>query len=729
MNTRYFKTPVLLIAVCLLLALGSCKKYLDQQPITDVSTQVVFKDVASTYKAIAGAYSRLVGDAGYGIRLSLYYPVDNDEMQGPTGAGDNDRRDIARYAATPGNAQITNPFNQLFQGIEFANICIDNIPVMDMYNSGSDQEKKQLRRMYGEALTLRAQFYLEAIRNWGDLPAHFTSAYNLAGANPFPSKTSRDTLYSHLLADLKIAEDLVPWRNEVTSIGDVLDERITKGTVKGLRARIALYAGGYSLRSTGTMQRPDAYLPFYQIARDECNEIITSAQHNLNPSFRALWKDQVNAHAVVDPQGELMFQASAIGLTGAEDTKLAYYNGPTVNGLGNKSVNVLPNYFYLFDSTDQRRDVTCCPYNVAANGTTKVGQAITAICDGKYRRDWITNPVIAPTNQVQYMSLKWQVLRYSDVLLMFAEAENELNGPTAAAYNAINQVRRRGFGKPITVANVAVDITAGLSKSEFFKAIVRERALELGGEGVRKYDLIRWNLLATAIAESKVNLQKMAALTAMVNPSYMAAYPVYSLSASLPITMYYYTNTSSDDNNIGGLWANSFYTPTPPTPPVTVTGNYTILPGDFGVTVKGQTNVITLPDAVANTGKIYWLRFTPNNPAATTTADWTYNMVVNGVSGQTIDGLATYVYAGTVVKATPAVVNGPAKTVGFYSNGSRWITAATSVTWLNANIGTAGTSSPLGRFATGFVTGKGELLPIPQPARDANVNLTQNPGY
>lgn len=196
---------------------------------------------------------------------------------------------------------------------------------------------------------------------------------------------------------------------------------------------------------------------------------MSSGQHTLNPSFKSLWKDQVNARAINDPNGELMFQASAIGLNAAEDTKLAYYNGPTVNNLGNKSINVLPSYFYLFDSTDTRRDVTCAAYNVAANGSTKIAQAITAICDGKYRRDWITNPVVSPTNAVQYFSLKWQIIRYSDVMLMFAEAENEISGPTAAAYSAINQVRRRGFGKPINIVDATVDIPAGLSKPDFSK--------------------------------------------------------------------------------------------------------------------------------------------------------------------------------------------------------------------------------------------------------------------
>jgi len=607
MKTKNLYKLTLSFAAIVLLSFNSCNKFLDQKPITDVSAEVVFSDVPSALKAIAGVYSRMVGDAGYGIRVSLYYPLDTDEVQGPTGAGDNDRRDIARYAATPGNAQITNPFNQMFAGIEYANICIANIPKMAMYTNGTDQEKKKLQRMYGEALTLRAQFYTEAIRNWGDLPANFAPASTLATSNPFPIRTNRDTIYDRLLEDLKLASTLVPWRNELSAIGDGADERITKGTVKGLRARIALYRGGFSLRQDGVVKRSTDYVKYYQIARDEAAEVMASNQHSLNVSFKALWKDQVNARAVADPNGELMFQASGIGGVGAGDTKLAYYNGPTVNGLGNKSVNILPTYFYAFDSTDLRRDVTCAVYNVAADGSAKIGQAITAICDGKYRRDWISNPTVSPTNAIQYFSLKWQILRYSDVMLMFAEAENEINGPTAAAYNAVNQVRRRGYGQSLTTANALVDLPAGLSKAAFFTALVKERSLELGGEGVRKYDLIRWNLLASTINQTKAALLAMSTLSAP-----------YS---TLPTAMFFRTGSTSDDNRFGsnGLWANSFYRAAP--------------------------------------------------------------------------------------TATPA--------------------GTTRVVWLSAAINT----TSLSRFATGFVTGKSELLPIPQPARDANRNLTQNPGY
>ena len=116
MNTKKFNLTIAIVVLAsVVLVTGGCKKYLDQRPITEVGPDEVFSDVPSVYKALAGVYSRLVGDQVYGIRISLYFPVDNDEMQGPTGASDNDRRDIARYSANAGNAQIERPFNQLFQ--------------------------------------------------------------------------------------------------------------------------------------------------------------------------------------------------------------------------------------------------------------------------------------------------------------------------------------------------------------------------------------------------------------------------------------------------------------------------------------------------------------------------------------------------------------------------------------------------------------------------------------
>jgi starch-binding outer membrane protein, SusD/RagB family len=240
-----------------------------------------------------------------------------------------------------------------------------------------------------------------------------------------------------------------------------------------------------------------------------------------------------------------MFQVGSIGASAVADSKLGYYNGPTVGGLGNKSINIIPTYFYSFDSMDTRRDVTCATYTVAADGVTKTGIGATAIVDGKYRRDWLSNPSVSPTDAVQYFGLKWQLIRYSDVLLMFAEAENELNGPTAAAYDAVNKVRRRGFGKPIDSPS-DIDLPTGLSKATFFDALVKERSFELGGEGLRKYDLLRWNMLNTKILETRAKLND---LQNRVGPY-----------TNFPTSMYYKNGTTADD---ASMWATSLFAPTP----------------------------------------------------------------------------------------------------------------------------------------------------------------------
>jgi hypothetical protein len=607
--------PGLMVAMIILFT--SCKKFLDKQPITEVGPELVFQDVASTFHAVAGTYAQLGGDQGYGKVLSLYFSVDNDETMGPSGSLDNARREVARYATTPSNTEIQRPFEQLFRGIEYANICIDNIPKMSIYNDGSSNEKAQLRRMLGEVLTLRAQFYFDAIKNWGDLPAHFEPALVGALADPFPKRVDRDILYDHILDDLKTAEDLVPWVDSLTAIGDQANERITKGTVKGLRARIALFRGGFSLRNESEqMERSSDYLTFYQIAKDECAEIIASGKHSLNPSFKALWKNNVGARVSADPQNELMFQVGAIGDGAVADSKLGYYNGPSLADLsvtpavtrGNKSINILPTFFYSYDSSDERRDVTCIPYSLSgADGLTKIGAGISAIVDGKYRRDWISNPVVSPGNAIQYFGLKWQLLRYADVLLMYAEAENELNGPSASAYEALNKVRRRGFGKAIDAAS-DIDLTPGLGKQAFFDALINERSFEFGGEGHRKYDLIRWNLLGAKIAATKSELLNM-----------MNKVGIY---ATYPTTMYYQTGSKADDRT---LWVTSFYEPKPSDPPA----------------------------------------------------------------------------------------------------------GASSVSWIGSSIGSTILALPPaeGRYAIGFTPNKSELLPIPQAARGANFNLTQNPNY
>ena len=219
-----------------------CKDFLEVDPIAYSNTEVAFLDVAGATSTVIGAYDMLSGDTGYGTRVNLYYPYDSDEMQAIPGQAFNaGNLGIARYAALPVNNEITNPWNNLYQGIERANICIKYIPQMDAYTNGSAADTAALHRLYGEVLTLRAQYLFEAIRNWGDVPAPFVPAVDAADLKL--SNADRNATYDRLIADLLQAEKLVPWR----SAAGATNERITKGAVKALRARLALYRGGYSL--------------------------------------------------------------------------------------------------------------------------------------------------------------------------------------------------------------------------------------------------------------------------------------------------------------------------------------------------------------------------------------------------------------------------------------------------------------------------------------------------
>ena len=97
-------------------------------------------------------------------------------------------------------------------------------------------------------------------------------------------------------------------------------------------------------------------------------------------------------------------------------------------------------------------------------------------------------------------NINWYLLRYADVLLLYAEALNEVNmGPTLEAYDAVNMVRRRAFGLDYTVASDAADLEMGLSYKDFQEAIRDERAWELAGEAHRRQDLVRWGIYADTV--------------------------------------------------------------------------------------------------------------------------------------------------------------------------------------------------------------------------------------
>jgi len=497
-NIKRLLTLALLPA---LLPISSCKKYFDAKNNSTISQEAVFESLAYTESAVTGVYAMLIGDNGYGNRISCLYPQTADDFKTSGSYSPLDRRGIGMYGAAAGNTELLNPFLQLYRGIERANICIKYIPASSLYK-GSESQKNAMQRFYGEALTLRAQFYYELVRNWGDLPFHKVPSADLA--DTYLPKTDRDSIYDQLIADLAVASELVPWRSQSTG-----GFRVTKAFTKGLRARIALARGGYSLRRAESqygqvMARPADYQKFYQIARDECYEIMQHrGEHNLNPVYENLFRSIHGGRQ--DATNEIIMEVGAFGGNAATDSKLGYYNGLRHNaaskyGQGGGGNVGVATYFYEFDSVgDCRRDVTLNCFEVDANSQASLN-LLDNMTDGKYRRSWTS---IGGTSQ--NLAINWILMRFSDVLLMFAEAENELKGaPTAEAIAAYEEVRARAFvnyeGRMGTTPN---------TKQGFFDAIVHERLLEFGGEGIRKFDLIRWNLMQSTFEQTRTKMRQL----------------------------------------------------------------------------------------------------------------------------------------------------------------------------------------------------------------------------
>ncbi|WBL24723.1 RagB/SusD family nutrient uptake outer membrane protein [Zunongwangia sp. HGR-M22] len=529
---------------------SSCDDYLDVSSPSNLTEAEVFEDLSYTSSALTAVYSDLVGDNGYGIRMSLYYPMSADDMETSGDYNCNDRRAFSMYQVCSSNAELNRPFLQLYSGIERANLIIFNVPKSNIFNNGTESEQQEMRQYLGEAMTLRAQYYYELIRNWGDVPFQDKPASQYE--NIYLPKTDRDSIYEVLLTDLEVAKEYVPWRSESSAT----TTRVTKAFVKGLRARIALARAGYSLRRDpvdmiqGT--NPEKY---YQIAREECYEIMQNRnQHNLNPDyediFRALHENREDA------TNEMIFKVGAYGANSKTDTKLGFYNGLRIDaassyGRGGGGVNALPTYFYEFDRNDERRDVTINIFQIDAEDKTKL-TSTNSFTDGKFKKTW-TNI----TGSTQQLGIEWPIMRFADILLMYAEAENELNnGPTSGAIEALTEVRARAFSdNPEEMPEVNAN-----NYQEFFAEIMHERLLEFGGEGIRRYDLIRWNELESTIAETRQKLTDFMNGTGEYKNVPDAIY--YQPSDYDPSTSASQTVSNLDIFFNGTSQANVFYQPT-----------------------------------------------------------------------------------------------------------------------------------------------------------------------
>lgn len=511
-------------------AFTSCDDILDAPNQSTADASLVFSSTTSAEQAVMGILQSFAETNSYRGRYIVYYGTNTDmEWYNTAENTGDDKAKLSNYSPNTNNGQMNNETNawaKFYEGIERANMCIQGLEEYGNMNNAD------FRQLLGEAITLRAVYYCDLIKAWGDVPARFAP---ITTETTYLPKTDRDSIYARLIfEDLPRAAELTQWPN--ASAKTRTTERVSKTFVKALRSRLALYAGGYSQRNDGTIRlsndprlSPEA---MYQVVKEECLDIINNSPNQLGEfedTFRKLCQDDVTAGGetiweipFADGRGRVIYDL------GVRHKDTDNYTGQAKGG----TVGPTPIAFYKYDPQDKRRNVTCVPYYWEKG--VQVPNQVSQWYFGKYRYEWMKRRVTSTNDD----GVNWLYMRLGDVYLMAAEAVNALDGPQAAA-----QYLKPILDRALPAEKVTAYMTAATASKEAFQnAIVEQRGLELCGEMLRKADLIRWNILGKTLEQAKKDLNDLAAHT--------GAY------ADLPLKIYYKTVTADSPKGNGIVWDN-----------------------------------------------------------------------------------------------------------------------------------------------------------------------------
>ena len=500
----------ILFGLIIIFMSSSCNDLLTEKPESYYSTESFFTKPANVNMAILGIYDVLAKNGDYGS-TEMITPTDDDMYVIKGTTSDNGRQDIAHYMVAPQNTLLRDLWAFKYQGIDRANFAIDHIRQMPGYVSA---DSTILRQYEGEARFLRALLSYDLIKYWGDVPFKISATSKITDA--YNGRIGRDTIYSQIIDDLNFAKINLPWATAGSN-----PERATSGAARALLMRVLLSRAGYSLSISGQLTRPDdtKRSQYFQQIIDEYDPFLLNGYHNFFSSYYQFFKN--NSAGVLNSL-ESIFEISFYSQTGStEDSGIwGSFIGPLTDqnspyGRANAYFYVVPEWDAWYDVKDLRRVTNICKYTVNVLGDSVPIPASTKIWyPGKWRRNWMPKTPKDPNNT----DVNYCLLRYADVVLMYAEALNEM-GRTSEAITQLNRVRARVGLTPLAtdfsnyvaiykapkVKNLTY-INDADNQGKFRTALYWERGFEMCYEGTRKYDLIRWGILNDAIMNTTTSL-------------------------------------------------------------------------------------------------------------------------------------------------------------------------------------------------------------------------------
>jgi hypothetical protein len=462
-------------SICLM-AIGVSCTNLDEEVYTAISPQEFYRNAEDLNIALTSVYK--IYQSGFGRNIYDYWMI--IEAASETGAPSRTKDDPHLYNnwSYANNADMSiDAWSRAYQIINQANVVLGR-------GEGIEMDQTLKNRMFGEARFLRALSYFHLLRLYGGVPIPETFTQGLAGLE-IPRKTA-DEVYAYIISDLEFAIENLSLKSAYNASNKW---RTSKGAAQALLGKVYLYRGSMS----GEMS-------YFQLSKDHLTQVINSGEYQLEPDFKDLWFWwNTNNKNGKESIFEIEFGYEGDG----NDNRLHIDGGinQVDRNLGTYMFHRFgPSYttYKSFSDQDARKEATFLTSLKLSSGQTITWKE----ADKGLNPGTASWPTPNPGNLKYYdrtekaftterSAANIYVMRYAEVLLNYAEAENVINGPTLEAYNKINEVRTRAKLEPLD----------GLSKEQFDDAVYQERTFELLGEGHLYYDGLRTNRLGKRVKD------------------------------------------------------------------------------------------------------------------------------------------------------------------------------------------------------------------------------------
>lgn len=503
-----------------LLGISSCKKQLEETPYSFYSPENFYKNESDAKAAINGVYNELYT---YDLYLQPFWNItilDDDHVSGA---------DWFLGTTGAGNPQAyfgwDRPWVGCYAIIARANTVLQNVEGITEINP--DVKK----RILGEAYFLRGWAYFQLVQLYGGVPIRNKA---LSAENPevnVPRASVKET-YQVVIDNFKAAEERLFPAGDAKS-GEA--GRVTQGVAKAFLAKTYLtmasgaLAGNVTVRG-GTDNGFYTYAKtvvtglegldtrnYYTLARDKALEVIQSNNYILTPSWKDLWSIAGRNNK------EQMWELQSLAGTAFVNNLSAYFSARSTFGQG--AVWTTNNHYADYEEADKRvldgvthnyttLQGTNIFYPLSQSALYKVVNGVTYNNTGSTtaERAYVIKYSAVADPNVANSDAFYPLMRYSEVLLTYAEAENEINAGSTAAYTQLNAVRSRVS---------ASDAPAGMSQEQFRSFVLAERAREFNLEGIRRFDLMRMGIylqVMNKITAGQNNISKVRSLKNLLLP-------------------------------------------------------------------------------------------------------------------------------------------------------------------------------------------------------------------